>query len=71
MIKIKFKLIEQYNIFLHRIPANRIVLVSACQYFLTMFTISLCEANSNEVQFYDISGQTLEQIVKFCYTGRV
>ncbi|KAI1303668.1 Ring canal kelch -like protein [Halotydeus destructor] len=63
-----------------KIVAHRIVLASAIQYFNAMFVgsgdtcstpLKYIESGQTEISIKNIDGQALNQIVAWCYTGRV
>uniref|UniRef100_A0A0N5AF26 BTB domain-containing protein n=1 Tax=Syphacia muris TaxID=451379 RepID=A0A0N5AF26_9BILA len=54
-----------------RIDAHRLVLASCSNYFRAMFTSEMAESRQQEVQMSDISSQTLQSLVDFCYTGEI
>jgi kelch-like protein 1/4/5 len=52
-----------------RIPAHRIVLSSASDYFAAMFTNDVREATQDEVRLKDVDGEALGILVHYMYTG--
>ncbi|KAG8223349.1 hypothetical protein J437_LFUL001227 [Ladona fulva] len=54
-----------------RIPAHRLVLSAASEYFSAMFTGTLREAGEAEVTLMDIDPDALQTLVHYCYTGWV
>lgn len=52
-------------------PANRIVLAGASEYFFTMFSVDMKEKKAEEIQIGDVVGDTLKALVNFCYTGKI
>ena len=53
-----------------RIPAHRLVLSSASDYFEAMFNHDVVEATQEEVKIQDIEPEALEQLVNYMYTGK-
>ncbi|XP_071453237.1 kelch-like protein 5 [Hetaerina americana] len=54
-----------------RIPAHRLVLSAASEYFSAMFTGALREAGEDEVTLVDLDPDALQTLVHYCYTGWV
>ncbi|XP_049954201.1 kelch-like protein 5 isoform X1 [Schistocerca serialis cubense] len=54
-----------------RIPAHRIVLSAASEYFAAMFTSKLRESTEHEIEMHEMDGNSLRAIVQYCYTGKV
>jgi len=54
---------------LRRIPAHRIVLSSASDYFSAMFTSDVLEATQNEVNMKDVDPDAMTALVKYMYDG--
>ena len=52
-------------------PCHRAVLASSSPYFRAMFSSSLKESHNKKVSFNEMSQSTLNQIIKFIYTGVV
>jgi len=52
-----------------RIPAHRIVLSSASDYFSAMFTSDVLEATQNEVNMKDVDPDAMTALVKYMYDG--
>nr|XP_033805879.1 kelch-like protein 1 [Geotrypetes seraphini] len=52
-----------------KIPAHRIVLSSASDYFAAMFTSDVCEAKQEEIKMEGIDPNALWDLVQFAYTG--
>ena len=52
-----------------RIPAHRIVLSSASDYFAAMFTNDVKEATQEEVKLKDVDPEALATLVHYMYTG--
>lgn len=53
-----------------RIPAHRLVLSAASDYFTAMFTSNVREATQDEVTLKDVDPEALSALVSFIYTGR-
>jgi BTB/POZ domain len=53
-----------------RIPAHRIVLSSASDYFAAMFTSDVREATQNEVNMRDVDPDAMVALVKYMYDGQ-
>jgi kelch-like protein 1/4/5 len=53
------------------IPAHKIILVSASDYFSAMFTGGMVEAANPRVEIHGIDSQVLPLLVDFCYTGKI
>lgn len=53
-----------------KISAHRVVLASASPYFAAMFTGSLREANEEEITLHKVDGDSLYQLIQYCYTGK-
>lgn len=54
-----------------RIPAHKIVLCAATDYFKAMFMTNLRESTQEEVEIKDVDEQILLDLVGYCYTGKV
>ena len=54
-----------------RIEAHRIVLSSASDYFSAMFNNNFGESFQNEIELQEVEPDALEELVAYCYTGRV
>lgn len=54
-----------------RIPAHRIVLSSASDYFSAMFTSDVLEATQNEVNMKDVDPDAMTALVKYMYDGKL
>lgn len=54
-----------------RVAAHRIVLAAASPYFAAMFTGSLREVNESEITLQEVDGESLLQLIKYCYTGEL
>ena len=52
-----------------RIPAHRIVLSAASDYFAAMFTSDCREANEKEVLLQNIDSEALNELIQYMYTG--
>lgn len=53
-----------------RIPAHRLVLSVASDYFAAMFTNDVREAKMEEVKMKDVDAEALSALVHYAYTGR-
>ena len=53
-----------------RIPAHRIVLSAASDYFAAMFTNDVREATQEEIVMKDVEPDALYSLVQYVYTGR-
>ncbi|XP_077292571.1 kelch-like protein 12 isoform X2 [Arctopsyche grandis] len=51
------------------LPAHKIVLAAASQYFYTMFTCGMKESQERFVEFDDTSMETMKKIVNYIYNG--
>ncbi|XP_071400953.1 kelch-like protein 5 [Centroberyx affinis] len=54
-----------------RIPAHRLVLSSASDYFAAMFTSDVLEAKQDEVKMEEVDPDALWVLVQYAYTGRL
>lgn len=54
-----------------KIPVHRLVLSAASEYFSAMFTGSLRESEQQEITLGDISGDVLQSVIGYCYTGAI
>merc|ERR550532_3094861 len=54
-----------------RIPAHRIVLSAASDYFAAMFTNDVREATQEEIVMKDVEPDALYSLVQYVYTGRI
>lgn len=54
-----------------RIPAHRLVLAAASDYFAAMFTNDLREASQEEIVMKDVDAEALWVLVNYCYTGKI
>ena len=52
-----------------RIPAHRIVLSAASDYFAAMFNSDCREATEKEVVMQNIDSEALAELIQFMYTG--
>lgn len=57
--------------YVNRIPAHRLILSSATEFFYTMFTTPLEDQSKEEIAIADIDGATLDAVVKCFYTGDI
>ena len=56
----------------HRqIPAHRIVLSAASDYFSAMFTNDVREATQDEIKMKDVDPDALASLVQYMYTGKI
>lgn len=53
-----------------KVAAHRIVLSAASPYFAAMFTGSLREVNETEITLQEVDGDSLYQLIQYCYTGK-
>ena len=51
--------------------SHRVVLAAASSYFNAMFTGDLKESRQDKVALFDVEFSALEDLVNFCYTGRI
>ncbi|CAL1534502.1 unnamed protein product [Lymnaea stagnalis] len=54
-----------------RIPAHRLVLSAASDYFAAMFTNNVREASMDEIQIKDVDAEALALLVQYTYTGHI
>lgn len=52
-----------------RLPAHRLVLSAASDYFAAMFMHNVREATMEEVELKDVDPEALEALVQYTYTG--
>jgi len=52
-----------------RIPAHRLVLSAASDYFAAMFTNDVREATMEEIKMSDVDPDAMAAIVNYAYTG--
>ena len=52
-----------------RIPAHRLLLCAASDYFAAMFTSDVREATQDEVKMRDVDPEALQLLVHYMYTG--
>ena len=52
-----------------RIPAHRIVLSAASDYFSAMFMHDVREANQDEIKMQDVDSEALNSLVQYMYKG--
>ena len=52
-----------------RIPAHRLVLSAASDYFAAMFTNDVREATMEEIRMKDVDPDALSAVVQYAYTG--
>lgn len=53
------------------LKSHRVVLAAASSYFNAMFTGDLKESRQDKVVLFDVEFSALEDLVNFCYTGRI
>uniref|UniRef100_H9H7W1 Kelch like family member 4 n=1 Tax=Monodelphis domestica TaxID=13616 RepID=H9H7W1_MONDO len=53
----------------HKIPAHRLVLSAASDYFAAMFTNDVLEAKQEEIKMEGIDPDALKALVRYAYTG--
>lgn len=53
-----------------RIPAHRLVLSAASDYFAAMFTNNVREASMEEINIHDVDADALASLIHYAYTGR-
>ena len=54
-----------------QIPAHRIVLSAASDYFSAMFTNDVREATQDEIKMKDVDPDALNSLIQYIYTGKV
>lgn len=54
-----------------RIPAHRLVLSASSAYFSAMFTGQLRESQQEEITLQEVSGEALQLLIQYCYTGSI
>jgi kelch-like protein 1/4/5 len=54
-----------------RLPAHRLVLSAASDYFAAMFMNNVREASMAEVELKDVDPEALDALVHYMYTGRL
>lgn len=54
-----------------RIPAHRIILSAASEYFQAMFTGSTIEATQKEIVLHKIDPYALQELINYMYTGKL
>ena len=52
-----------------RLPAHRLVLSAASDYFSAMFTHDLQEATQEEIRMKDVDPEALASLLQYMYTG--
>ena len=52
-----------------KIPAHRVVLSAASDYFFAMFTSNVREATQEEIFMKDVDPDALAALIKYIYTG--
>lgn len=53
-----------------RVPAHKLVLCAASDYFAAMFMTDVVEAKAEEVPMKNVDGEALTLLVHYIYTGR-
>lgn len=53
-----------------RIPAHRLVLSAASDYFAAMFTSDVREATMSEIKMKDVDPDAMVSLINYTYTGR-
>lgn len=53
-----------------RIPAHRLILSAASDYFAAMFTNDVLEATMEEIKMKDVDPDSLAALVDYAYTGK-
>ncbi|XP_018327900.1 kelch-like protein 5 [Agrilus planipennis] len=54
-----------------RVPAHRLVLSAASEYFSAMFTCNMRETAEPEITLQNVNGDVLFALVNYCYTGSI
>ena len=54
-----------------KIPAHRIVLSAASDYFAAMFTNDVKEATQEEIKMKDVDPESLAALIQYMYTGEI
>lgn len=54
-----------------KVPAHRLVLSAASEYFSAMFTGSMRESEEAEITLQGVNGDVLHALVNYCYTGTI
>lgn len=54
-----------------KIYTHRVVLAACSPYFRAMFTGELAESRQTEIHLYDLDGDAVETLIKFCYTSQI
>lgn len=52
-------------------PANRIVLSAASEYFSTLFTVNMLEKTQKKITMNEVDGETLQALINYCYSGQI
>lgn len=58
-------------LFVHSVPAHRLVMSATSKYFAALLGPSYKEGSKSEVTLVDIDGATLNAIVDYCYTEKI
>ncbi|XP_070558123.1 kelch-like protein 24 [Ptychodera flava] len=54
-----------------QIPCHRIVLLPHSNYFKAMFTTDMKESKLHQIEIYNISPETLRQIIEYAYSSKI
>ncbi|KAK4882939.1 hypothetical protein RN001_006258 [Aquatica leii] len=54
-----------------KVPAHRLVLSAASEYFSAMFTGNMREIEESEITLQNVNGDVLHALVNYCYTGTI
>ncbi|XP_018650220.1 kelch-like protein [Schistosoma mansoni] len=65
----KSDLINSSNELIIRIPAHRVILAAASDYFAAMFGNELKEATEQEIWIHDVEPNALKTLINYIYTG--
>lgn len=72
MLKLQNCLISIFvYLFHYRISAHSLILFALSPYFRALLTSPLDESTQDVIRIEEIDGQTLEQLIDFCYTGEI
>lgn len=59
------------KIFLHRIPAHRLILIASSKYFEALLGPNFCEGAQKKVLLKEIDGSMLKNVVDYIYSGQI